>query len=219
MSRLPLFPLPVVLFPDAPLPLHVFEPRYRRMLADCLAGDRRFGTIYLERGTSEQDLPVGHVGCVARIESAEMLPDGRSNVAAVGTERFSLVRLAVDDAPYRIAEVEPHEDAVESPDPALEARVRSMFVRVARAARVLADDPSPPPPLPVDAGRLSFAVAALIDLGLPARQRLLASRSPAERLRQLDAVLAPAVELVEERAVVHRRAKTNGHGPHTDDDA
>jgi Lon protease-like protein len=214
VPRLPLFPLPVVLFPDAPLPLHVFEPRYRRMLEDCLAGDRRFGMIYLERGRAERDLPAGQVGCVARVETVESLPDGRSNVAAIGVERFALRRLADDPAPYHVGEVETFDDVGEVPDATLEARVRATFERVARAARTLADDPSPTPPLPADAARLSFAVAALVDLELPARQRLLASRSPSDRLRQLDAVLSPAVDAVEERAAVHRRAKTNGHGPH-----
>jgi len=216
VPQLPLFPLPVVLFPDAPLPLHVFEPRYRRLLEHCLDTDRRFGMIYLERGMAEQDLRAGTVGCVARIESVEPLDDGRSNVIAIGAERFALVRLASDPAPYRVGEVAAFEDDVEPPDVELETRVRTLFRRVAGAARVLADDTAPQPPLPADGARLSFAIAALIDLGLPARQRLLASRSPSERLRQIDDVLSSAVEAVEERAIVHRRAKSNGHGPHAD---
>ena len=63
---LPLFPLPLVLFPGAPLPLHIFEPRYRQMLSDCIARDSRFGIIY--RPEDETDLEAGRVGCVAQVD-------------------------------------------------------------------------------------------------------------------------------------------------------
>ena len=90
---LPLFPLPLVLFPGVPLPLHIFEPRYQQLLADTLEGDRRFGIVFHPEGRPEQALPTGHVGCVARIHNTEALDDGRSNIIVVGEERFALERL------------------------------------------------------------------------------------------------------------------------------
>src|SRR2546422_5062931 len=94
MAReLPIFPLPIVLFPGAPQPLHVFEPRYRQLLADCLAADRRFGIAYVpaERDAGVEPLPrPGDVGCVAVIRNTQGLPDGRSNVLTVGERRFVL---------------------------------------------------------------------------------------------------------------------------------
>jgi Lon protease-like protein len=216
--RLPLFPLPLVLFPDAPLPLHVFEPRYRQMLSDVLAGDGRFGVILRPEDVAERELPVGHVGCVAHVETTEALPDGRSNVLVLGGARFALAGFApADEAPYNVAWVHDYEDdATESAllaAPVAE-RVREIFQRVARAARALTDDRDPIPDLPDDPARLSFAVAAIVDLDVTRRQRLLASRSPVGRLRDLEAVLAPALDSLEVRAAVHVRAGSNGAGPH-----
>jgi ATP-dependent Lon protease len=216
MRRLPLFPLPLVLFPGVPLPLHVFEPRYRAMLADCLEGDREFGVIFRPDGVAERDLPAGHVGCIARVESTEMLPDGRSNVVVRGTDRFTLDRYVESARPYHIAEASGYADADEAPltlAPTA-ARVRELFVRVGMAARTLADDPDALPLLPDDPALLAFAVAALIDMDAPARQRLLTSRSPGGRLREIELLLSPALESLERRATVHVRAKSNGHGPH-----
>jgi Lon protease-like protein len=215
--RLPLFPLPLVLFPDAPLPLHVFEPRYRRMMTDVLAGDRRFGVVFRPDGVAERELPPGHVGCVAHVETSEPLPDGRSNVLVLGGERFALAAFApASEAPYHIAWVDDYtDDASESTELAepLAERVRDLFVRVGRAARALTDDRDPLPELPEEPARLSFAIAAVIDLDTTRRQRLLASRSPAGRLRELESLLAPALDSLEHRAAVHLNAKSNGHGP------
>ena len=86
MARdLPIFPLPIVLFPGTPQPLHIFEPRYRRLLSDCLAADRRFGIAYAvaERAAGADGAPnPGDVGCVALIRSTRRLPDeiGRAHV-------------------------------------------------------------------------------------------------------------------------------------------
>jgi Lon protease-like protein len=205
-----------VLFPGVPLPLHIFEPRYRQMLSDCLEGDRRFGIVFRPEGLGERELPPGHVGCVAQIEKSELLLDGRSNIVVVGTERFELQRFAASTRLYHVGEVSSYDDTVEPADALdpLATRLRELFARVGRAARALSDDADSLPPLPDDAGLLSFAVAAAIDLEPPARQRLLVSRSPLGRLRELEALLAPAVEPIELRAAVHARAKTNGHGPH-----
>lgn len=214
--RLPLFPLPLVLFPSVPLPLHVFEPRYRQLMADCLNGDREFGVIFRPDGIAERDLPPGHVGCVAHVENSELLPDGRSNVLVRGTMRFALDHFIDSPHPYHVGETISYADAVESPvslEPAA-SRVRTLFERVGVAARTLADDADSLPVLPDDPSLLAFAIAALIDMEAPARQRLLASRSAADRLRQVENLLSPAVDSLELRATVHVRAKTNGHGPH-----
>jgi Lon protease-like protein len=212
---LPLFPLPRVLFPGVPLPLHIFEPRYREMLSDCMAGDRRFGIVFAPEESREQGPERGDVGCIAVIQSAQALPDGRSNIVVVGSERFAIARLVTGERPYLLGEVVTYGDNEESGDALtmVASRLRGVFERVGRAARTLADDRDPLPRLPDDPAALSFAIAALIDLDLTDRQRLLASRSPLGRLRELDQLLSPAVDTLESRAVVHARAKTNGHGP------
>src|SRR5438128_6600054 len=93
---LPLFPLPnVVLFPNVFLPLHVFEPRYRDMVADALAGDRLIGMVLLKPGW-QQDYegrpPVYPIGCSGVMTHAERLADGRYNIVLRGVERFRIVR-------------------------------------------------------------------------------------------------------------------------------
>ena len=215
-EHLPLFPLPVVLFPGTALPLHIFEARYRRLLADCVEGERRFGLIRLPDSVAELALPRGTVGCIAEILSTEALPDGRSNILVRGAERFAFDAFVESPHPYHVCRGELVEDEFEIGDEleSLAERVRDVFQRVARAARTLSDDPDPLPELPDDAANLSFAIGSMIDIGLDARQELLASRSPLARLHQLDLLLSAALGTIVSRAEVHVLARTNGRGGH-----
>jgi len=212
---LPIFPLPLVLFPGAPLPLHIFEPRYREMLDDCRRGDGRFG-IVLTTGGAERDIPRGHVGCVAEVQQVRALPDGRSKVLVEGTERFALEEFVDSPASYHVGEVSPYEDHAVSDADALQrldTSVRELFARVGRAARAIADDAEPVPDLPADPALVSFRVASLVDLDNDVRQRILASRSAVGRLHEINDLLAHAAGPLEERAAVYVRARSNGHGP------
>lgn len=215
-EHLPLFPLPVVLFPGTALPLHIFEARYRQLLADCVEGERRFGLIRLPDSVAELALPPGTVGCIAEILSTEALPDGRSNILVRGAERFAFDAFVESPHPYRVCRGQLVEDEFEIGDEleSLAERVRDVFQRVARAARTLSDDPDPLPELPDDAANLSFAIGSMIDIGLDARQELLASRSPLARLRQLDLLLSAALGTIVSRAEAHVLARTNGRGGH-----
>lgn len=109
--ELPLFPLPdVVLFPEVCLPLHIFEPRYRDMLADALQGDRMIGMVLLKPGYEaeyEGRPPVYGTGCAGLITHAERLPDGRSNIVLQGVEKFRIIDERHDRS-YRCALVEPN---------------------------------------------------------------------------------------------------------------
>jgi uncharacterized protein len=109
-SVLPLFPLPdVVLFPRMPLPLHVFEARYRKMVADALEAHRMIGMILLRPGWEpdyEGRPPVFPVGCAGPMEQCESLPDGRYRILLRGTTRFR-IREEHGGQPYRLATVEP----------------------------------------------------------------------------------------------------------------
>jgi Lon protease-like protein len=107
---LPLFPLPtVVLFPNVFLPLHVFEPRYREMVADALASDRMIGMVLLRPGW-ERDYegrpPVYPIGCSGVITHVERVRDGRYNIVLRGMERFRILQ-EDDERPYRRAIIEP----------------------------------------------------------------------------------------------------------------
>jgi Lon protease-like protein len=188
------------------------------MLTDCLEGDKRFGIVRLPEGVAEVEIAPGTVGSVAEIVTSETLPDGRSNIIVRGAERFTLEAFVPTSDPYHVCRAEAFDDDFqiggELDD--LATRVREVFQRVARAARTLSDDPDPLPELPDDAGSLSFAIAAMIDLDLETRQALLASRSPLERLRRLDALLSSALGNIVKRAHVHTLAKSNGRGSHVE---
>jgi Lon protease-like protein len=197
------------------LPLHIFEPRYRELLADCRSGDGEFGVI-LTTGGAERDLPNGHVGCVAGLRDVHVLPDGRANVLVEGLGRFSLQSFVEAPQSYHIARVESYDDLPGDDVIALaeEAdRVRETFARVAAAAQAIADESGPLPPLPDEPELLAFRVASLIDFDRKAQQALLASRSPLARLRDVHALLTGAIDGVLARAAAHARAHTNGHGP------
>jgi Lon protease-like protein len=107
---LPLFPLPnVVLFPNVFLPLHIFEPRYREMVADAVASDRMIGMVLLRPGWErnyEGRPPIYSMGCSGVITHAERLADGRYNVVLRGLERFRIVE-EDHDRSYRRAQIEP----------------------------------------------------------------------------------------------------------------
>ena len=212
--RLPLFPLPLVLLPGALQPLHIFEPRYRRLLADALDGNRQFGIICRSPDVAERELPTGTVGCVGRIESSQQLPDGRANVLVAGTERFVLRSFVDDPSPYHVALVDPFIDRAATQDDEQEVatRVRTLFTRVGQAARAIQEDRTALPTLPAAPALLSFAIAQFVDLATNDKQRLLSSDSALDRLRQLEEALARMVESLEQRAYVHARARSNGHG-------
>src|SRR5688572_7422758 len=106
---IPLFPLPnVVLFPNVFLPLHIFEPRYRQMVADALEGDRIIGMVLLRPGWEadyEGRPPVYPIGCAGLITHAEPLADGRYNIVLRGLEKFRIVQEEAARG-YRVAQVE-----------------------------------------------------------------------------------------------------------------
>lgn len=213
--NLPLFPLPLVLFPAARLPLHIFEQRYRRLLADCLSSDREFGIVCRSGDATEAPISRGTIGTLTHIDSVAGLPDGRSNILVHGVSRFEVVQLQDGPTPYLIAQVEPVTDHAEPAESLMAAslEVRDLIARVGSAARTVADDRTPVPEFPDDPATLSFAIAQSIDLDLSVRQSLLESRSPLGRLRQLELLLRAVAPALEERAMVHRRARSNGHGP------
>src|SRR5881394_2567643 len=101
VSELPLFPLPVVLFPGVPLPLHIFEPRYRQMLSDIRQTKKLFALAYFDSTTSENEVPpAGHVGCVAEVTETQTFPDGRSNILTIGVIRYRIDSYVDRGEPY-----------------------------------------------------------------------------------------------------------------------
>jgi hypothetical protein len=190
--RIPIFPLPeVVFFPETVLPLHVFEPRYRQMIADCLAGDRWLGVAMLRSGW-EKDYqgrpPVHGVAGAGEIIQAEMLADGRYNILLDGRARVRILsEEPVDGRLYRVARAERIESRGPSPnDRTFSERLQELRTAHARLLTALGQSH------PDVVGRLTVAGAspgAAIDRIVSAvvpdaevRQRLLEAVDVSERL-------------------------------------
>ncbi|MDT5261509.1 MAG: ATP-dependent Lon protease [Acidobacteriota bacterium] len=215
VRELPVFPLPLVLFPGVPLPLHIFEERYQRMLADVRASNNLFGLSYFVPDSSiEERPPVGHVGCATEVLEVQPMPDGRSNILTLGVVRYRITEYVERDEPYLIARVEFFEDAQD--DPQVSAKradeVLEIFMRIARAMRTANDERGELPVLPRDDPEsLSFIVAAVVEMDAEAKQKLLELRTTSERLRRLYTLLAEAVSSYEARARTHELSRGNGH--------
>ncbi|MCU1375706.1 MAG: peptidase family protein [Actinomycetia bacterium] len=188
-----MFPLGTVLLPGLFLPLHVFEPRYRALVQDCLAGTPEFGVALIERG---QEVGGGDsrfgVGCVARILEAGALPDGRYALATVGVRRIRVTEW-LPEAPYPMAEVEDWPDPpIAEADSERRDAVASELRRVlALAAEVGEAVPSAADvELAADVEASSYQLAALTPVGPLDRLALLAAPSVGERLDRIAGFLA-----------------------------
>lgn len=215
VRELPLFPLPVVLFPGVPLPLHIFEPRYRQMLSDIRVSNNLFGLSYFDSSAAEMDLPpAGHVGCVAEVTETQSLPDGRSNILTIGLIRYRVEEYVQRGDPYLVAQVSFFEDEEESDELLSESSqdVAETFTRIARAVRIINDERAGLPDISdTEPQRLSFLVAAAMEIDADLKQELLEVRLTSERLLRLSDMLARAVPSYEERARIHELARGNGH--------
>ncbi len=194
MQQVPLFPLPLVLYPGTQAPLHIFEPRYRRMVEDCLADERPFGLVYHDPDEHGPFLiERGRVGTLARIEEHRALPDGRSLILACGARRFAIDEEREMQRLYYEADVLPYEDeSVPRHGAIREARVRTLefFTTVLEA---LDESPEDVPDFDLDRD-LSFQLAPAVQIDLRWQQSLLELRSETARLERLDAVFQAAVE-------------------------
>jgi Lon protease-like protein len=200
-DELPMFPLGSVLFPYALLPLHVFEPRYRALTEQCLAGDREFGVVLIERG---HEVGGGdtrfHIGTVARIVQAGQLDDGRWVLVNVGVERLRVVEWMSDD-PFPLARVERLlNGATADAMTGLVDDVGSLLRRVLAMHAELGDPVAPiDVALDDDPVQASFEAAALAPIGPLDAQHLLEIDDAGDRLARLQAILT------EESAVLELR--------------
>lgn len=213
-TRLPLFPLDVVLFPGTRIPLHIFEPRYQALLADVLAGDGHFGLV--APGPDGEPPARGAIGCIARVVGSHALADGRSYLEVIGEGRFVLRGLDEDlPTPYLVGRIEPFgdEEGTNELPGDLVGTLRDLGARCRAAMRALAET-SDDTPWQDDVESLTFQIGAILPWSADEARRLLVLRSPAERAAVLLHLLPRLVPELEGRAAVHARAHTNGHGPH-----
>ena len=198
-----MFPLGTVLLPHAHLPLHIFEPRYRALIKDVLAGDGEFGVVLIERG---QEVGGGDtrfpVGTVARVMQTAELPDGRWLVDAVGTDRFRVAEWLPED-PYPQALVEPVEDEPDDTGAEAEQR-RSAVERLLRQVLALQVELGFPAPSAVrsldeDPAVAAFEAALLSPIGPMDAQKVLEAPGTLARLALLEGLLDDARDVLGRR--------------------
>jgi Lon protease-like protein len=200
MSLLPLFPLDVVLLPGTSLPLHIFEPRYREMTAECLAQKKPFGVV------RSQEETVSEIGCTAEIMTvAKQYPDGRSDIVTRGVQRFEILQVNQERS-FLQAEVfflddEPGTATAAEVEKAVKLHVEMMTLAGAKAeggeetSRQL----------------LSFYLAGSLPLDLDFKQTLLAMKSESERIRAVISYFEAILPTIKRTIEVRHKAGGNGH--------
>jgi len=199
MAELGLFPLPIVLVPTERIPLHIFEPRYRELIEECVAEETEFGLVL-----STGDGAVHEIGTRARVTQVlEVLGDGRMNVVVEGGDRFRLLELTTGRA-FTTGLVE---QVVDEDEPAIGAdvdRALEVFNELASVAGSDVDVPERSSPT------LDWELAARVDFGVDSKQEVLASTSPRTRMARLVELLEDALEAIRLERRLRERAGRNG---------
>ena len=199
MALLPLFPLEVVLLPGTPLPLHIFEPRYKEMIGECRANHAPFGVVRaLEEGIAE-------VGCTAEIVTVtKEYPDGRLDLVAEGRQRFEVLELNRERS-FLQAEVLLVPDEPGAPAEEEKARAIQLHLEILSLAGAVQDIAA------ADQSVLSFYLVGSLPLDLDFKQKLLAMRSERQRIQAVAAYLEGIVPNLRRAARGREKAGGNGH--------
>ena len=196
---LPLFPLDVVLFPDTPLPLHVFEPRYKEMIGECLEQKLAFGVVRAKENS------LAEIGCTAEIVAVtKKYDDGRMDIVAEGRRRFQ-IRNVNHERSFLQGEVSYFED---DPGPPKSDEVQRAVKLHAQIMELLAAEAGPPDP---EDPQLSFHLAGTLPLDLDFKQTLLGLRSESERVVGLIEYYEAILPNLRRAVKARNKAGGNGH--------
>ena len=199
MSLLPIFPLEVVLFPGAPLPLHIFEPRYKEMISECLDEKKLFGMVRAKENA------VAEVGCSATILNViKRYEDGRLDISSEGRQRFAIVELN-HDRPFLQAEVTWFDD--EEAAPPSDKDTETAIEMHEQLFHVLGQDPELDPRKSL----VSFQLASQLPVDLDFKQALLEMKTESERIETLIEYYRATIPRVEKTLRARERASGNGH--------
>jgi Lon protease-like protein len=194
----PLFPLEIVVFPGAPLPLHIFEPRYKEMIGECLSQERPFGMVRAKENA------ISAIGCSARIiDVIKKYEDGRMDIAAEGAQRFEIIQVNQERS-FLQAEVaffddEPSTVSKSATDTVVQLH-EQLFAVMGQTVEV-----------DRDAAYLSFRLAQDLPVDLDFKQTLLEMKSEAERVEILTEYYRATIPKIENSLRVRQRASGNGH--------
>lgn len=199
MDEIGLFPLGLVLLPTERVPLHIFEPRYRELIEECLDERCEFGVVF---GGDEETLGIGTRASVTEV--LNRFSDGRLDIVAAGGTRFRIVE-QTEGRSFLTAEVEAYDDV---PDPGSEADVAQALALFQKLVDLTGSDVDAPD---ATSSQLSFELAARFDFAPPLKQELLEEQSERLRLQRLCEMFEKAAEVVARQLEVAALASTNGH--------
>lgn len=200
-DRIPLFPLNVVLFPGEQLPLHIFEPRYRRMVRDCLDAHSPFGMLLA------MDDGITRVGCTAEIlEVMKRFPDGRMDILTVGRDPFRIVELYTED-PLLEGQV----DYLEDRDSQVEPKKQQKLIELYETCHTLLFNSLPRSFEEVPREELTFAIASTLPIDLLCKQHMLELRTESERQEKLLKYLCDWAPHLQKEKAMRQSAGGNGH--------
>ena len=199
MALLPLFPLELVLLPGTPLPLHIFEPRYKEMIGECISAEAPFGVVRaFEEGIAE-------VGCTAEIITVtKEYPDGRLDLICEGRKRFEVIEVNRDRS-FLQAEVLIVPDDPEAAVQEERVKAVQLHLEILSMAGAVQDLSA------ADQNQLSFYLAGSLPLDLDFKQKLLAMRSEAQRIQAVGAYLETILPQLKRAARARQTAGGNGH--------
>ena len=198
MALLPLFPLELVLLPGTPLPLHIFEPRYKEMIRECISTEAPFGVVRaFEEGIAE-------VGCTAEIITVtKEYPDGRMDLICEGRKRFEVIEVNRDRS-FLQAEVLIVPDDPETAVQEERVKAVQLHLEILSLAGAVQDLSA------ADQNQLSFYLAGSLPLDLDFKQKLLAMRSEAQRIQAVAAYLETILPQLKRAARARQTAGGNG---------
>jgi Lon protease-like protein len=199
MARIGLFPLELVLVPTERVPLHIFEPRYKELIGECLERGEEFGIVL-----TKESGDVHHVGTRASVvEVLQRLPDGRMNIVIEGGDRFRLLEVDHERA-FDTGTVEELVDDDDPPEPADVDRVFEAFKRLQETVGASGEPPDPASPL------FDYEITARIAFSTANKQELLELTSPRERVARLVGLLDHALDAIAIDRALRERAQGNG---------
>jgi Lon protease-like protein len=194
----PLFPLGLVALPSELVPLHIFEERYKTMMARCLEEESEFGIVWLA------DDGLREVGCACEIaEVLERMPDGRLNLVARGTRAFR-IEARQEELAYPAGTVEFLEDRVEAPDAGAAGEAHAAY------ADLVSQATDREPDAEEIGGMTAYEMAATVEFGLDAKQGLLDLRSETARMRLVTRLFRAAIKRLDFIDRAQARARSNG---------
>jgi len=194
-----LFPLGIVLLPTEQVPLHIFEPRYRELIAECIESEQPFGLVYAD------DDGLRRTGTLASVvEVVERFDDGRLNIVVEGGERFRLLELT-DGRSFHTGTIEPFTDDGDPPDPDDVSRGVGLFAQLVELTGAEVEAPAE------DMGQPSFSLASRFELAPELKLELLEEPSERVRLKRLCEILETVATAVQHQRETAELASRNGH--------